>query len=377
MMHRLWPNDEAIAKLRQVGVVVGLALLAVFALSQMAYRVQFTPAASSTAQTLLYHHPVGVERSEHPQGGHVAVGGPKAEKTNSSNQALKLKSKAERKAARIAERKSAKKKKKIAKRQAVQAYSKASSSSSSLVVGSMGSSGNSNGDANSASNHSNHSLVDCTGRHFSAASCVTHNFFPLPQQAELGCDVYVSDGLCDVGQYVTDFGRPSPNLNCSEFDFDAGACLNRNTYHNNNNNNNMWWPDADELYAKAFLSFQPLNNATSQQQDHYRRGRQVVVSGFHSAASAASSSTESAPIITPTPTPTPNQYVPFLFIKDYKTASEAVYETLFHFVKGVCVDGKLTNLDGYCATKKLGHGSFQVSQPPCLLYTSPSPRDRG
>jgi hypothetical protein len=56
------------------------------------------------------------------------------------------------------------------------------------------------------------------------------------------------------------------------------------------------------------------------------------------------------------------RYLPFLFVKDYKTASEAVYTTLFRYVKGVCVDGKLTNLDDYCATGKLGHGSVQVSE---------------
>lgn len=55
-------------------------------------------------------------------------------------------------------------------------------------------------------------------------------------------------------------------------------------------------------------------------------------------------------------------YLPFLFVKDYKTASEAVYTTLFHYIKGVCENGKLTNLNDYCATGKLGHGSVKVGE---------------
>jgi len=95
--------------------------------------------------------------------------------------------------------------------------------------------------------------------------------------------------------------------------------------------------------AKAFLQYQPLTKTAQLRNEStdYQRGRTAVV-GLNEATGSQ------------------NHYLPFLFVKDYKTASEAVYETLFRFIKGVCVDGKLTNLNGYCATGKLGHGSVEV-----------------
>jgi hypothetical protein len=71
-----------------------------------------------------------------------------------------------------------------------------------------------------------HNLVDCTGRSLTAAMCSMRSFFPAAEERALGCEALLRDGLCDAGQYPTDSGRQSPDLNCSKFAFDNGACVN-------------------------------------------------------------------------------------------------------------------------------------------------------
>ncbi len=121
------------------------------------------------------------------------------------------------------------------------------------------------------------------------------------------------------------------------------------------------WPLEDKQAARAFLSFQalPAEDAVHDVDSEYARGRRAVAvgstspggNGNHNGAGGDGGDAGGATI---------PKYLPFLFVKDYKTASEALFETLFHFVKGVCPGGKLTNLDDYCATGKLGHGGVEV-----------------
>lgn len=116
------------------------------------------------------------------------------------------------------------------------------------------------------------------------------------------------------------------------------------------------WKPADEGAARAFLQYRSLPaEGTSHHADdvsEYARGWQAVaVAAAGSQANFPSNRSSSSRSI---------RYLPFLFVKDYKTASEAVYETLFHYIKGVCVNGKQTNLNDYCSTGKLGHGSVRV-----------------
>ncbi len=112
------------------------------------------------------------------------------------------------------------------------------------------------------------------------------------------------------------------------------------------------WPLEDKQAARAFLAFQalPAEDAVHDTGSEYARGRRAVAAG--STSPAVFDGGGDGGVIA--------QYLPFLFVKDYKTASEALFETLFRFVKGVCPNGKLTNLDDYCATGKLGHGGAEV-----------------
>ena len=236
----------------QCAVILGFAGLAVFALTQVAYRVQFSSSAMAADQTI---HEVGVLRQELSNRPlqyfrHNAKNldllsslGGNSTRTG-TDAATRPKTKAERKAERRAKRKAEKKRKKQLKQQRQEMQLGDQPEGEKPTARLPPQSLNDvrvHEDPTDADRHSSKGgqpnsqlasdeLVDCTGRHFQNSACTIHSFSPqVDSRTQSACEAFLHDGLCDVGQYATDSGRPSPNLNCSKFNFDNGVCINMPT----------------------------------------------------------------------------------------------------------------------------------------------------
>jgi hypothetical protein len=219
---------------RQLATVLALACLVVLALTQMAYRVQYS-AGSEAASHLSLRAGVVRHEPEHASPSAVVIGSGGGTGVTVAAPTSKV----ERKAARQASRKAEKHQQKQANRKAAVADAHTGGGASDDGGGHPHTNGDDvPGDSaaaavgagspggTAAATHQHRELVDCNGRRFTAPSCAIHSFFPSAAQHErLGCEAFLRDGLCDVGQYPTDSGRLSPDLNCSKFAFDNGACI--------------------------------------------------------------------------------------------------------------------------------------------------------
>jgi len=195
------------ARLQHVAAIVGIGLLAVLGLLQVAYRVRFTSSATSPVASVgLIRTPLSHSLAKED----IVTDSPLGDKSSESRKRGKAKDRAAKKAERKAKRQAEKKQHRKDQRKAERA--------SEIALEKLNHSGFQVGKY--------HELVDCNGHHFSAGACATHSYFPTLKHQAMGCEVYLNDGLCDVGQYATDSGMSSPNLNCSKFQYDAGACVN-------------------------------------------------------------------------------------------------------------------------------------------------------
>lgn len=205
---------------------IGVLFMTIFVLFQFTFRLKHSSLAPQKWQVAeaLFRH-----TAHNNSGIHTTIGEKDGKIMVSVKEAAKALRKAERRSKRRSKRQAAKK----AKRQSTRLDVPAPTTHQSITINDndAGShqtlisilSAKAQAVYNVNKEHKQALFKDCLGRKFSTESCSSQPFFP---ESTLGCQEFLHDELCDIGQYPTDSGQQSPNLNCTKFDFDNGHCIN-------------------------------------------------------------------------------------------------------------------------------------------------------
>eukprot|EP00750_Incisomonas_marina_P027793 INCI6236.7.p1 GENE.INCI6236.7~~INCI6236.7.p1 ORF type:complete len:543 (-),score=85.00 INCI6236.7:452-2080(-) len=241
--------------------------------------------------------------------------------------------------------------------------------------------------------------VDCDGKalvNSSAPNVVPDEYRTcfLPQYGTKDCRRFIGDGDCDVGQYragiIEGKGKKkkksllkhSPNFNCSRFNFDGGDCAVHTDIQNvSAEGEAKKWKRFRAAVVRLKFPTAGLQNQSSRNTTggashgnlrtdgadmNSRRPRRsgcITVATDQGSSSELSTATVHLHNPVSTLTGVRGSFLQFIYFKPLKTGSETTYTLLYNRIKGVCQEGKLTNIKELCDLGRPGHGDIQFKLP--------------